>query len=76
MLDRKALSTIFVSLSGGITTTYAILLGMTQSQLSLPGTVDACTLSAQEIVLIKGAMMGRANSSCLFNMTVSSVLGL
>ena len=48
-----------------------VILALKPTQVVL-GT-DACAMSAQEIATIQSTMMGR-NASCLYNMTLDSIL--
>ena len=67
----RTLKDIFVAMAGVLSTVLPVILALKPTPVVL-GT-NACAMSAQEIATIQSTMMGR-NASCLYNMTLDSIL--
>lgn len=71
VVDKRTLGTILVGMSGLLGTVVPVILALQPTARHI-GT-DKCSLSASQINIIKGALMG-SNSTCSFNQTLNEVL--
>lgn len=74
VVDRSTLTTVFGSMSALLGTVIPIFLALQPHRLGSADTA-LCSLSDSEVRSIQGLLSGR-NQSCLYNVTIDTVLGL
>jgi hypothetical protein len=74
VVDRSTLTTVFGSMSALLGTVIPIFLALQPHRLGSADTA-LCSLSDSEVRSIQGLLSAR-NQSCLYNVTIDTVLGL
>lgn len=76
VINRQFLTAMGFKLYGSFTTLYTIITSLGDNRAVTSAFVgeDVCELSEVQASTIRAAMLDR-NASCLYNMTVASVLG-